>query len=627
MQGDPTERMIDVFRAKNYPIIEYNNEHMRFGKQQFMKVHGHEYEKQLYQNERIVVVSCSMLDNRTQLADIFGINRSDIKITPDSSLIGAAYHKWGKDAPKYLDGMFAFAIYDKITNSIFLARDHTGNISMYYCSDASNLYFASTLRQINYIHRKFREIDNEVLLHCLTTRPLFPINNDDIHKTIFRNVYKLPPGSIAMSVSSTDGTNKWRVEKYYELLDNIKPLKLNSDKEYEEAFIANISSVVTSAMHGYTNFASQMSSGFDSATVNCILANELKGISALRAFCYSPNNPEVLISPKGNYLLDEYPLAHEIALYNGNIKLVKVSQGEGNIWTSLDKSLNDYNSSFFHHANYGWVSNIMAQCKQANVDILTSATMGNLVLSSGRFNNALIQMKNQGEYHKIFFTLFRHISQNITDVRHIRAVLSSIIKSYIYNGRQHPSLHIESLFKESARKKEHVDNIYNLLANGMTAFISGLFSSFVNNPTAIDMSLWAAYGIVSRDVTRNRRAFEFILSIPSEQHAKIYLDRSLVRRSIKHILPQNKISSHARGLQGGDWMLLLGTDWHFFLSYAETVLEEPFVRNIVDTNKAITFIQTKKSLDKFDYNSPFVNDIVRLVKLHRYLQILENTPQ
>ena len=74
-------------------------------------------------------------------------------------------------------------------------------------------------------------------------------------------------------------------------------------------------------------------------------------------------------------------------------------------------------------------------------------------------------------------------------------------------------------------------------------------------------------------------------------------------------------------------MLLLGTDWHFFLSYAETVLEEPFVRNIVDTNKAITFIHTKKSLDKFDYNSPFVNDTVRLVKLHRYLQILENTPQ
>src|SRR5207247_8831838 len=44
----------------------------------------------------------------------------------DTEAIVHAYDQWGTDCPKYLRGMFAFAIWDERTKSLFLARDRVG---------------------------------------------------------------------------------------------------------------------------------------------------------------------------------------------------------------------------------------------------------------------------------------------------------------------------------------------------------------------------------------------------------------------------------------------------------------------------------------------------------------------
>ena len=44
----------------------------------------------------------------------------------DTEVILKAYHYWGEDCVKHLDGMFAFCVYDITKQNLFIARDRMG---------------------------------------------------------------------------------------------------------------------------------------------------------------------------------------------------------------------------------------------------------------------------------------------------------------------------------------------------------------------------------------------------------------------------------------------------------------------------------------------------------------------
>ncbi|HAY41501.1 MAG TPA: N-acetylglutaminylglutamine amidotransferase, partial [Gammaproteobacteria bacterium] len=50
----------------------------------------------------------------------------------DTEVIIKAYHFWGEGCVKKLDGMFAFCVWDKKKNQLFIARDRMGIKPLYY---------------------------------------------------------------------------------------------------------------------------------------------------------------------------------------------------------------------------------------------------------------------------------------------------------------------------------------------------------------------------------------------------------------------------------------------------------------------------------------------------------------
>lgn len=66
----------------------------------------------------------------------------------DTEVLLQSYIYWGRDFLKHLNGMFAFAIYDKIKNIVFLARDRAGEKPLYYYYSSGTLYFASELKAL-----------------------------------------------------------------------------------------------------------------------------------------------------------------------------------------------------------------------------------------------------------------------------------------------------------------------------------------------------------------------------------------------------------------------------------------------------------------------------------------------
>jgi len=66
----------------------------------------------------------------------------------DTEILVHGYEEWGEDLPSRLNGMFAFAIYDKVRRRIFLARDRFGEKPLYYFLRGGVFAFASELTAV-----------------------------------------------------------------------------------------------------------------------------------------------------------------------------------------------------------------------------------------------------------------------------------------------------------------------------------------------------------------------------------------------------------------------------------------------------------------------------------------------
>src|SRR3954466_8960392 len=91
------------------------------------------------------ITADARIDNREELIATLGIGRTDEAIT-DSSLIMAAYDKWGEACPDKLIGDFAFVIWDSKRQAIFSARDPMGVKCLYYFCSSQIFAFASEIK-------------------------------------------------------------------------------------------------------------------------------------------------------------------------------------------------------------------------------------------------------------------------------------------------------------------------------------------------------------------------------------------------------------------------------------------------------------------------------------------------
>lgn len=107
----------------------------------------------------------------------------------DTEVLLNAYILWGRKCLQRLRGMFAFAIFDRVKNILFIARDRIGKKPLYYHFDNERFAFASELSPLLTSRQRSWKIDRNAL-SCYVAFGYVP------HPmTIIEGIKKLPPAS------------------------------------------------------------------------------------------------------------------------------------------------------------------------------------------------------------------------------------------------------------------------------------------------------------------------------------------------------------------------------------------------------------------------------------------------
>ena len=146
----------------------------------------------------------NFIELRKQLQSLGHIFRSQ----SDTEVLLVAYAEWGYDCLNYLNGMFAFVLYDSKRKKIFIARDRAGEKPLFYHLKNGTLFFASELKALLSNSSLPRNIDPESL-DCYLTLGFIPSE-----RCILSGYKKLAPAH-AMSFDIQSGTAK--VWKYWQL--------------------------------------------------------------------------------------------------------------------------------------------------------------------------------------------------------------------------------------------------------------------------------------------------------------------------------------------------------------------------------------------------------------------------
>ena len=124
----------------------------------------------------------------------------------DTEILVHGYEEWGVNLLKRLNGQFAFALYDRNTETVFLARDRFGVRPLFYAQPRGELYFASEIKAILASGEVEAAVDRRGLDEAFTFWAARP------PRTTFAGIASLEPGTYGIL---KDGA-LW-LHRYYEL--------------------------------------------------------------------------------------------------------------------------------------------------------------------------------------------------------------------------------------------------------------------------------------------------------------------------------------------------------------------------------------------------------------------------
>jgi asparagine synthase (glutamine-hydrolysing) len=176
----------------------------------------------------------------------------------DTEVIVHAWEEWGARCVDRFNGMFAFAIWDRNRQTLFLARDRLGVKPLYYTLlDDSRLLFASELKALLLSPDVSRRIDPTAV------EDYFAFGYVPDPKTILASVHKLAPGH---RLVLRRGHAPVAPERYWDV-PLAGPVAAGSDHGWQESIVDGLRKAVSRRLVSDVPLGAFLSGGIDSSAV------------------------------------------------------------------------------------------------------------------------------------------------------------------------------------------------------------------------------------------------------------------------------------------------------------------------------------------------------------------------
>jgi asparagine synthase (glutamine-hydrolysing) len=195
------------------------------------------------------------LDNR---ADLISELRGPATVNlTEPAIVAAAYERWGTNCFGKLIGDWALSIWSAKDHSLVLAKDPVGVRHLFYSFDNNQVSWSTILDPLVRLAGKTFELDEEYIAGWLS---MFPA----VHLTPCVGVHSVPPSSYVLL-----RPGKQSVSKYWDF-DPKNRIRYRSDAEYEEHFRSVFGTAVQRRLRSDRPVLAELSGGRDSSSIVCM---------------------------------------------------------------------------------------------------------------------------------------------------------------------------------------------------------------------------------------------------------------------------------------------------------------------------------------------------------------------
>jgi len=217
----------------------------------------------------------------------------------DTEVLLLGYREWGEELLQRLNGMFAFAIYDKLAETLFLARDRVGKKPLYWFQAGGIFGFASELTAL--LHHPASPRNES----SLALKKYFAYGYIPAPYSVIEGIQKLPGGWCG-TLNLRSGA--WSTRKWWEF--QLEPSTLEPTHAqcaaWGEQLLEILDRAVQRRLMADVPLGVFLSGGIDSSAVAALAARHLPA-GRLRTFSVGFTDPS----------FDELPYAREAAAFIG----------------------------------------------------------------------------------------------------------------------------------------------------------------------------------------------------------------------------------------------------------------------------------------------------------------------
>jgi asparagine synthase (glutamine-hydrolysing) len=533
-----------------------------------------------------IITADLRLDNRDELLARIGIAQSEASEWPDSRLLLAGWERLGDDVWPMLRGPFAGAIWEPRSRSLTLARDHLGlNVVMWHKSQ--NFFaFASMPNGLFALDEVPRELCEEKLADFLV------LNHADHVTTMYRNVFRVPPAHV-IRVKCDGSINQ---KRYWSQAD-ITPVKLPSDAAYADGLRECLDLAVRRQMRSIHPVGCLLSGGLDSSSVSILAARALTERNRrLAAFTGVPRHGFNSPVPDGCYA-DETPYVDAIQKQAGNIDVEYVRNDERDDFAQLERFFIALDGPVRNPTNFSWMMAVLQRARAQGRRVLLGGLYGNYTISWNGWSQAADHL-----LHGRLLLAYRQWQLYYRNTSYSRwvALRKLLVEPLIparlgdwADHRRHPNRiapwqdhapirpdFAAAMAVGSRAKKAGHDFLYRMRRDERASGLAQI--DYVGDWHAAEK---AVTGVEVRDPTADMDVVSYCFGVPPKQYLAEGIDRSLIRRAMWGLLPENVLTNRLSGLQGADWHENLESQRREVSFQIAELAKSPLARKIIDLGR------------------------------------------